>query len=169
LSWFLGEYHGEKTVEHGGGDVGFNTYFVMLPGKQAAVAVLCNLIPAPVEAVARAALDILLGYEPAPLLPYASLSVCKTLNAEGLDAAVAQWNLLKSNHPDEYDFGVSQFDNLYNAVSLDRVQDAESIAGLCARVFPESDVKAIQAEFSEYRSPAAVAVLKALGEGEERR
>jgi len=167
LSWFLGEYRGEKMVEHGGGDTGFNTYFVVLPDKQAAVVVLCNLIPAPVEAIAHSALDILLGYEPVPLLPYASLSVCKTLSAEGLDAAVAQWNSLKSNHPDEYDLSPSQFDNLYNAVSLDRVQDAESIAGLCARVLPESDVKAIEDGFSEYRSRAAMAVLKALRECRE--
>ena len=69
LSWFLGEYRGEKTVEHGGGDIGFNTYFVMLPDKRAAVAVLCNLIPAPVEKIAHSALDILLGYEPPPSLP----------------------------------------------------------------------------------------------------
>lgn len=107
LSWFLGEYRGEKMVEHGGGDIGFNTYFAMLPDKQAAVVVLCNLIPAPVEAIAYSALDILLGYEPAPIIPYASLGVCKTLGEEGLDAAVAQWNSLKSDHPDEYDLGAS--------------------------------------------------------------
>ncbi len=164
LSWFLEEYRGEKMVEHGGGDVGFNTYLAMLPDKRAAVVVLCNLIPAPVEAIANSALDILLGYEPAPLLPYASLSVCKTLSEEGLEAAVAQWNSLKSNHPGEYDFGVSQFDNLYNAVSLGRVQDAERIACLCARILPESDVKAIADEFSEHRSQAATAALRVLRE-----
>ena len=164
LSWFLGEYRGEKTVEHGGGDVGFNTYFIMLPDKGAAVAVLCNLIPAPVKKMAYSALDILLGYEPTLITPYAGLLVCKTLGTEGLEAAVAQWNSLKSNHPDEYDFGLSQFDNLYNAVSLDRVQDAESIACLCARILSESDVKAIEDEFSGYQSRAATAVLRALRE-----
>jgi len=162
LSWFLEEYRGEKMVEHGGGDVGFNTYFMMLPDKQAAVVVLCNLIPAPVEAIAHSALDILLGYEPGPVLPYASLGVCKTLGEEGLDAAAAQWNSLKFNHPDEYDFGLSQFDNLYNAVSLDRVQDAESIACLCARVLPVSDLKSLQEELDGYPHKAALVVLRAL-------
>ena len=164
LSWFLGKYRGEKMVQHGGGDTGFNTDFVMLPDKRAAVVVLCNLIPAPVEAIAHSALDILLGYEPVPLLSYASLSVCKTLSAEGLDAAVAQWNSLKSNHSDEYDFGLSQFDTLYNAVSLDRVQDAECIAGLCARVLAESDLDALKEEFNGYSSRTAMVVLRALGE-----
>ena len=164
LSWFLGEYRGEKTVEHGGGDIGFNTHFVMLPDKRAAVVVLCNSIPAPVEEIARSALDVVLGYEPEPILPYASLLVCQTLSEDGLDAAVAQWNSLKSNHSDEYDFGLSQFDVLYNAVSLDRVQDAERIAGLCARVLAEPDLKALRQEFDGYQSAAARVVLTTLGE-----
>jgi len=165
LSWFLGEHRGEKTVSHGGGDTGFNTYLVMLPERRAAVAVLCNLIPAPVKALAHAAVDILLGYEPVPLLPYASLGVCKTLGAEGLEAAVAQWNSLKAHHPDEYDFGAAQFDSLYNAVSLDRVQDAESIAALCALGLAQADVQSIRDEYSKLQSPAALAVLRALGAG----
>jgi hypothetical protein len=129
-------------IEHGGGDTGFATHFVMLPDKKAAAVVLCNLIPAPVEKVAYAALDLLLGYEPGPIRPYASLSVCKTLGEQGLDTAVAQWNSLQSHHPNEYDFGPSQFDNLFNAVSLNRVHDAERIACLCARILPEPDLKA---------------------------
>lgn len=164
LSWFLGEYRGEKTVEHGGGDIGFNTHFVMLPDKRAAVVVLCNSMPAPVEEIARSALDILLGHEPGPILPYASLPVCQTLSEDGLDAAVAQWNSRKSSHPAEYDFGLSQFDILYNAVSLDRVQDAERIAGLCARVLAEPDLKALRQEFDGYQSAAARVVLRTLGE-----
>ncbi len=29
LSWFLDEFRGEKAVSHGGGDTGFNTFFIM--------------------------------------------------------------------------------------------------------------------------------------------
>ena len=164
LSWFLGEYRGEKTVEHSGGDIGFNTHFVMLPDKRVAVVVLCNSIPAPVVEIAHLALDIILGYEPGLILPYASLLVCQTLSEDGLDAAVAQWNSLKSNHPGEYDFGLSQFDILYNAVSLDKVQDAEHIAGLCARVLAEPDLKALKEEFDGHQSRAATVTLKVLCE-----
>jgi hypothetical protein len=125
------------------------------------------LIPATVEKIAYSALDILLGYEPVFPLPYASLGVCKTLGDEGLDAAVAQWNSLKSDHPDEYDFGLSQFDNLYNTVSLDRVQDAERIADLCARVLSEPDLNALKEEFDGYSSRAATVALRALGVRQE--
>ena len=109
-------------------------------------------------------MDILVGYEPTRILPYASFPVCKTLEAEGLEAAVAQWNLLKSTHPYEYDFSSSPWGNLYNAMSLDRVQDAERITRLCARILPESDLKEIEDEFSQDRSQAAAAVLRVLRE-----
>lgn len=55
------------------------------------------------------------------------------------------------------------FDNLYNAASLDRVQDVERIAGLCARVLTESDLDALKEEFNGYSSRAAMVVLRALG------
>ncbi len=162
LSWFLGEYRGEAMIVHGGGDTGFNTYFAMLPDRGAAVVVLCNLIPAPVKQIAHCALDILLGYTPPPILSYASIPVCKTLQDAGLDAAVDQWHSLQSQNANEYDFSPSQFGSLYNAVSLNRVQDAGLIAGLCARVLPEPDLREIEDEFKDYPSEAALAVLNAI-------
>ncbi len=161
LSWFLAEYRGEKTVEHGGGDIGFTTQLIMLPDKRAAVVVLCNLLLAPVGTIARSALDLLLGQQAAPIPPCASLPVCQTLSAEGVDAAVAHWNRLKSDHPDDYDW-TPPLSNLYNAASLDRAEDAESIAGLCARILPGSDVQAIEDVFSTHPSRVATAVLRAI-------
>ncbi len=164
LSWFLKEYRGERIIEHGGGDTGFRTHFVMLPDKRAAVVVLCNLYPAPVEEISHLALDIILGYEPSPMIPYANLIVYKTLREEGLDAAVARWNSLKSNHPDEYDFSPRQFSNLFAVVSLERVQDAENIARLCARILPEPDLKAIEDGIEGCQNRSATVVLRALRE-----
>ena len=164
LSWFLGEYRGEKIIEHGGGDIGFRTHFVMLPDKRAAAVVLCNLGPAPVEEITHAALDVILGYEPGPIAPDASILICKTLLEEGLDAAVAQWASLRSDHPDEYDFSLGQFDSLYDAISLERAEDAERIACLYARILPETDVKAIEDLAAGRQNKAAAAVLRAIRE-----
>jgi len=162
LSWFLGKFHGLNTVGHGGGDTGFETLFVMLPDQRAAAVALCNLIPAPVERLALAALECLLGQQSAPIPPYASLSVCKTLHAEGLQAAVAQWERLKKDHPDEYDFDPAQFDNLYFAVSLNRVQDAKEIASLCANVLAGPDLKKIDDILGGFENQAAEAVLRTI-------
>jgi len=169
LSWFLGEYRGEKTVEHGGGDTGFNTYFIMLPEKLAAVVVLCNYIPGPVEKIAHSAIDIILGHEPDYIPPYANIMVCKTLDEKGLVAAVAQWDSLKSNHPDDYDISLEQFYNLITAVKLERVKSAENIALLCARIFPEPAVKYVEELITTYQkrhpnNQAASVVLKRIRE-----
>jgi CubicO group peptidase (beta-lactamase class C family) len=164
LSWFLAEYRGEKVIEHGGGDTGFRTHFAMLPDKRSAVVVLCNLIPAPAHKIAYSALDILLGYNPEPIIPYASILVLKTLKEAGLEAAVVQWNSLKSDCPQEYDFSGPQFYNLYSAMSLDRIPEAESIARLCARILPEPDLKIIEDDFSTYQNRVATVVLRAIRE-----
>lgn len=164
LSWFLGEYNGEKMVSHGGGDTGFETHFAMLPDKQAAVVVLSNLLPTPVGAICLSALNLVTGSPIAQILPYASIKVCKTLQQEGLENAVLQWNYLKSNHPEEFDFSPWQFDILINAVCLDRVQEAASIARLCARILPEEDLIAIEKDIQKYQYSAAQVVLNAMRE-----
>lgn len=104
------------------------------------------------------------GFSPPPILPYASPTVCKTLSEQGLDAAVAQWNSLQSNHPGEYDFSLPQFDNLLNAVGLKRVQDAETLARLCARILPEPDLKVIEDELNGYQHAAARVVSRVIRE-----
>lgn len=162
LSWFLGKFHRINTVGHGGGDTGFNTMLILLPEARMAAVALCNLIPAPVERLVLAALECLLDIQPAPIPPFASLPVCKTLRAEGLQAAAAQWEALQKNHPDEYDFSLNQFDSLFFAVSLNRVQDAEEITSLCARVLSESDLKRIEGMLNGFKNEAAQAALEAL-------
>jgi CubicO group peptidase (beta-lactamase class C family) len=141
LSWFIGEYRGEKAIGHGGGDVGFNTMLIMLPEKTIAVVVLCNFIPAPVEEVSLAALDIVLGSEPRELKPPASVRVLRTLGERGVEAAVQEWNSLKQDYPEKYDFGEQQFLNPAGmAVELDSVEDAEDIMRLCLELLSETSL-----------------------------
>lgn len=164
LSWFLGEYRGEKTVRHGGGDTGFRSQLVLLPDKLAAVVVLCNLIPASVEKIAYSAIDVLLGHEPTAIVPGADLLVFKTLKTSGLEAAVAHWNALKTDHLQDYDFSLSPFGSLYEAMSMNTIRDAESMACFYARVLPETDLKAIEDVFSPLESSAAQAIVRTIRE-----
>jgi CubicO group peptidase (beta-lactamase class C family) len=92
LSWFIGEYKGEKTISHGGGDVGFNTSLIMIPEKAFALVILCNFIPAPVRKLSAVTLDIVLGFEPESFKPPAIIRVGRTLADKGLDAALEEWN-----------------------------------------------------------------------------
>lgn len=66
LSWFLGEHRGQKTVSHGGGDLGFSCYLLLLPEKALGVVVATNFEDAPALKLVLAAVDILLDSESDP-------------------------------------------------------------------------------------------------------
>ena len=125
LSWFIGQFKGHPTISHSGGDVGFTTNLVLLPGKSLGVVVLANTYPAPVDRVTEAALDVLLGFEPqAPKAP-AILPLSHTLKKSGLKAAVKSYHRLENSHPEAYDFGPGQFaDTSYILVELKRCREA---------------------------------------------
>jgi len=145
LSWFLGEHRGERSVGHGGGDVGFNTYLTILPEKSMAVVVLCNFIPAPVSYISKAALDILLGFEPEGFKPPASIPVGRILAEQGVEAAVARWNVLKDDPSSKYEVNPRQLYFLLNSVlELDQVEEAKKLALFYLEVLPAPDIKNVR-------------------------
>ncbi|MFC2098253.1 serine hydrolase domain-containing protein [Bacteroidota bacterium] len=164
LSWFLGKYREETTISHGGGDTGFNTFFVMLPEKSIAVVVLCNFSPAPVYRIKDAALDIIFGYEPESYLSPAIIPVTKELKLNGLEAAIAMWDSLTTNHPEKYDFNSQLFTGLYTAVDLDREKEAVLFTQLYVNILNEEVIDALksEAEFYSQQNPKNRAVPAAL-------
>lgn len=69
ISWFLGEYRGQATVSHGGGDTGYATFLVLLPEKKIAVVLManCDWLGKGRGQIANAALDVALGLKPEPI------------------------------------------------------------------------------------------------------
>jgi CubicO group peptidase (beta-lactamase class C family) len=103
LGWFLWQHRGLRAVSHGGGDVGFNTFFVMLPEKAVAVVVQTNVIPGPVEATARAALDVVLGVEPQMPKPPLLVPLGRVLAEKGLAAALAHYHEARESLCESHD------------------------------------------------------------------
>jgi len=173
LSWFLGEYRGEKSVSHGGGDKGFNTYLTILPEKAMAVVVLCNYIPAPVYYVTTAALDVCLGFQPEEFKPPAGVPVGRTLAEKGVEAAVAEWTSIKKERAKEYNVSERQLYFFMNSIlELDRVKEAKKLALFYLNVLPEQDIQRIIKMARSYlkRNPenkAAPAMLEILEEFQE--
>lgn len=169
LSWFLRKFRDENTIGHSGGDTGFKTDFVMLPEKNVSVIVLCNLNPSPVVNIKSAALDIILGFEPYTAPSPASIPVCKEMEKNGLDSAVALWESLKTNHPEEYDFHPQHFVGLFIAMDMGRVEDAKNLASLCVNIFPDNVINNFRGPVENYYSgnpdnKAAPAILEILSE-----
>ena len=61
ISWFLKSHHAQQVVRHGGSDDGFLTTVVMLPARKTGVVVLINSDRAPLAAIERKALLVVLG------------------------------------------------------------------------------------------------------------
>ncbi len=151
LSWFLGSHRGEKTISHGGGDTGFNSYLILVPERSSAVVVMCNYIPAPVRYLGEAALDMLLGFEPEGFKPPVSVPVLRVLSEKGRDEAVAVWNSLNQEHAEDYNFGQQQFYNMgAMSIMLDRVEDGEAVIRLLLEILPEEAMKPAREFIEDY-------------------
>jgi len=140
LSWFLRTYKEIKTVSHGGGDVGYRTYFIMMPEKSTAGVVLSNCDFAPTGDITIAALLTIIGLEPPPIpkTPIRAI-ISKTIAEKGVEAAIKQYRELKENHPKSYDFGPRQLNSLgYQLLGMERVKDAIEIFKLNIEVYPKN-------------------------------
>jgi CubicO group peptidase (beta-lactamase class C family) len=151
LSWFLGEFKGEPCVSHGGGDMGFNTNLVLLPQKSIAIVVLCNYIPAPLGGVTESILDILLGHEPQTFKPLAGIKIGKILDEQGLEEAVREWNRLKEEHGEEYNFEDQQF-RFIVALTMDmgHVEEGQKLIRFLLEILPEESIKMAQSFIQNY-------------------
>jgi tetratricopeptide (TPR) repeat protein len=139
LSWFLRTYRDIDTVFHSGGDVGYRTFFVMMPDKKAAAVVLSNCDFAPTGNIAIAALFLALGLDPPPVpAPPIRAAIGKAIAEKGVVAAIELYHELKENHPKSYDFGPGQLNRLgYQLIGLKRMDDAIKILALNIEVYPK--------------------------------
>jgi CubicO group peptidase (beta-lactamase class C family) len=125
LGWFLWEHRGLRAVSHGGGDVGYNTYFAMVPEKAVAVVVLANVVPAPVGMLAKAALDIALGFEPQLPKPPLLVPLGRVLTERSVAAAVAHYRESREQLGESYDLGPD-----YWGVSAEMLLETRQYAAL---------------------------------------
>src|SRR5262249_16488039 len=53
LGWYLADWHGHKTIYHGGNDIGFNSLVALMPDQKLGFAFLSNVSSAPLRYEAR--------------------------------------------------------------------------------------------------------------------
>lgn len=139
ISWFMGSYKGEKTVAHGGGDVGFRTYFLMVPERKLAVVTMGNSDGYDSPAVANLVLDVALGHEPKLPRKPAVVPMARTLVKEGVKAAVRLYHRLKKEHPEDYTFSEAALNRYgYGVLRAKRYEEAVEIFRLNVAEYPES-------------------------------
>jgi tetratricopeptide (TPR) repeat protein len=87
LSWFLEDYRELKIVYHGGGDTGFRSFLLLVPGKNISVEVVSNYELCPVRDLAFGILDMLLDYKPEIIRRQIGFAFAEILEEEGLENA----------------------------------------------------------------------------------
>lgn len=139
LSWAIGQYRNTKTVFHSGGDLGFRSYFIMLPEKSLAIIVASNFEGTPIGNLTHGVIDIMLGFEPEQPKTPISMVLGKTIAESGVQKAIEQYKELKSNKSSEYDFNERQLNRLgYQLIHMDRLDDAIEIFKFNVESYPKS-------------------------------
>ena len=143
ISWFLGKHREFRTAGHSGGDVGFNSNFMMIPDKKIAVVMMSNFDRASpgMRVITNAALDVALGLKPEPVTiqqPIAPL-IYKAIASDGIDPAIQKYRDLKKSQPDAYNFQEAQLNTLgYNLMQNGKIKEAIRIFQLNVEIYPAS-------------------------------
>jgi len=128
-----------SIVAHGGGINGFNTLISRMVDDEHLVVLLNNTGGTNLGAMKRSIRNILYGqaYE----LPRSSIGteLYKKLGESDLETALAFYEDLKTNHPDEYDFREAELNQLgYVLLAEERLNEAIGIFQLNVKIYPQS-------------------------------
>lgn len=87
LSWFIGEHRDRRSIWHGGRDLGYTSYLVLLPEENISVIVASNYQLSPIDWLANGTLDILLGYQVEKYRHHIGFELYEKIEEEGIKAA----------------------------------------------------------------------------------
>lgn len=146
LGWAVGTYRGHRLLSHSGADPGFGCRLALVPDRRTGVAVLSNSNTVPVSALARAALDVALGTDPAEgvsafrgWLPSAVGPVARALASDGPDVAAATFSRLVGAAPATHDVDDEVFDDaVWGAIELHRTDLVRPLLAFWTELRPGS-------------------------------
>lgn len=132
---------GERTVaaiRHSGGINGFSSQLWYLPDEDYTIVVLDNTA-ADTRSVTDAVARVLYGQpQPVPKVPISDV-IGTTIEADGLDAALARYRELRATEPDAYDFGEPELNRLgYYYLRNGDVDTAIRIFQLNVEAYPDA-------------------------------
>jgi len=136
----IGADETERTViAHGGGINGFNTLIARVVEDRHLVVLLNNTGGTNLRAMQDGIFDLLYGREAARPKPPVVDALSGALESGGAEAAIARYHELKEHHPDEYDFGEDQLNNLcYLLMGSGDLEGAIAVCKLNVELFPDA-------------------------------
>ncbi|UCF64655.1 MAG: serine hydrolase [bacterium] len=140
LGWSSGKFKGHKIVISSGNDIGFNSYFIVLPEDSLTVIAMSNCEHFPCSDVSMNIVNVLLGLKPDEVKPPVSQIFKKTLLEKGIGEAIKQFVYLKENEEIRYKF---DWDNLWyfgwRAIQQGNNDLAIEIFKMWLNLFPNGD------------------------------
>jgi tetratricopeptide (TPR) repeat protein len=140
LGWFWGKHRGYAVVNHSGEDPGFNTSLAMVPERGVGVVVVANSNTAPTFSLTKAALDVLLGEEPAPApAPPVTVPLARVLEEKGVAAAVELYRRLEAAGDHGYDLSEDGFSEaVWGVIEMHRTDLAWPLLEAWQQMQPDS-------------------------------
>jgi len=139
LSWFLGEYNGNKVVSHAGGDRGFRTQFILFPDQKFGIVLMLNGVPCPALDIVQTIMDFMVGKELKMLkLPF-SYPFGKILINQSIEDAKEWYYSLENHEKENLDFNEETYFSLISGLEqLNKHEEIRDILDLWLEKHPDS-------------------------------
>jgi CubicO group peptidase (beta-lactamase class C family) len=128
-----------KVIAHSGGINGFNTRIHRLVNDNHVIILLNNTGSTNLGGMSETITNIL--YDRPYTIPKKALDrkIGETILASNVENAIKEYNVLKENYPDEYNFNEYSLNSLgYQLLGINRVQDAIEIFKLNVKEYPDA-------------------------------
>lgn len=140
FGWSIGKsLTGKKTVQHGGGWVGFRTYIFREIEENNCIIILTNHSSRYIPGILGELKNIL--HNRAYSIPPLKIGeiIGQIVMNQGVENAIDQYKKLKSENPEKYEFGENELNALgYQLIELDRIDEAIKIFLLNKEEYPQS-------------------------------
>jgi CubicO group peptidase (beta-lactamase class C family) len=140
FGWFSDTRNGKKLINHGGSDVGYQSYIGIIPQDSVAIVVMSNLFSfVPDGAITNLALNTIYNDPIWKLGKPINLAIGPIICKEGFTKAREKYFALKRDSVDNYDFNEEWLDKLgYAFKDLGKLDEAINVLKLNAEVYPNS-------------------------------
>ncbi|MBD3920388.1 beta-lactamase family protein [Paenibacillus sp. PR3] len=151
LSWFIGEYNGQRILSHTGWDTGFLSNLFLLPESNIGIVVMTNCEYLWMDNVSYPIIDWMLGSNIKHIKRSAAHAIAAVAASAGVDEAVAEYQRMQMNEPDRYYTAEYQFIQIADAMKWrGHREDAVRILKSASIILPDSD--AIRDKLQELQS-----------------
>lgn len=102
LSWFLGEYKGNKVTSHSGSDTGYLSNLILFPEIGVALIIMSNSDYMSMHSLCTTLMDVIIGNEPDHIKSSLPQHIARIIVDKGYDAALEEYHSIKEKSMEKY-------------------------------------------------------------------